>query len=96
MMRSYMNDQIEIHTATLDKFNAKTWTTRTVRARVEKKKRWTKDQDGKQTMTTAVVILEAQELALGDRIKFGELVWNIITITEARDFSKRFLEVEVA
>lgn len=96
MINAYMTDNLTLRTVTLDKWNAPTNSDVLIKGRFEFKTKLIRNLQGEQVVSTAVVWLPLTTITHKDKIIYEGVVYSILNITEAKDFSKRFLKLLVA
>jgi RNA:NAD 2'-phosphotransferase (TPT1/KptA family) len=96
MINAYMNDTITLKTATLDQWNAATYVSTTLRGRFEFKTKMVRNLQGEQVVSSARVYLASRAIGHNDKIVYGGKEYSILNIEEKKDFSTKFLRVDLA
>jgi hypothetical protein len=104
MINAYMNDSVTIKTAELDQWGTATFTETAVRGRFEFRTKMVRNVQGQmvrnvqgqQVVSSAKVYLANQALSHADKIVFGEIEYEILNIEQVKDFSTKFLKVDLA
>lgn len=96
MIGAYLTETVTVkYLAAMDKWQTPTWTTATVRARIEQKDRLIYNSRGEQTASSAVVYLpgDITEPTTEDRIVIGAVEYPILRVDKISDFSACHYEV---
>lgn len=97
MFSTYLQDKVVVQTATTDKWGSSTYSSKTVKARVEYKTRLVRDSLGEQVVSAARVYFKAsQSLSYGSRIQFDGRAHDIISIGKIKDFKTRTVYADVS
>ena len=91
-----MNDEITLKTATLDQWGKATYVETIIRGRFEFRTKLVRNLQGEQVVSTAKVYLANQTFAHIDKIVYEAKEYNILNIEHVKDFSKKFLKVDLA
>jgi hypothetical protein len=96
MINAYMTDTLTLKTATTDTWGTKTFVSTTVKGRFEFKTKLVRNLQGEQVVATARVFLALQTLTHADKIVYEKKEYSILNIEQVKDFSNKFLRVDVA
>ncbi len=97
MMNAYMTDTITLKTATTDKWGSKTFVSATMKARIEFKTKLVRNLQGEQVVATAKLYLpKTVVVSHADVISYAGKDYSILNIGYAKDFSNRFLLLDLA
>jgi len=97
MMNAYMTDTITLKTATTDKWGSKTFTSASMKGRIEFKTKLVRNLQGEQVVSTAKLYLpKTVTVSHADVISYASKEYSILNIGYAKDFSNRFLLLDLA
>jgi hypothetical protein len=91
-----MNDDITIKTATLDTWGRATYTETAAKGRFEFRTKLVRNIKGQQVVSTAKLYLATRTLGHEDKIVYDSREYGIISIEQVKDFSAKFLKVDLA
>ncbi len=96
MINAYMNDTITLKTATTDTWGTKTFVETALRGRFEFRTKMVRNIQGEQVVSTAKLYLATRALTHADRIIYESKEYAILNIEQVKDFSAKFLKVDLA
>lgn len=96
MINAYMNDSVTLKTATLDQWNKATYVSTVLKGRFEFKTKMVRNLQGEQVVSSARVYLANREIGHNDKIVYDGKEYVILNIEEKKDFSTKFLRVDLA
>ncbi len=96
MINAYMNDTIILKTATLDQWSKVTYDSTTLRGRFEFKTKMLRNLQGEQVVSSARVFLASRAIDHNDKISYQGIDYSIISIEQVKDFSAKYLRVNLA
>ncbi|MFA5456871.1 MAG: hypothetical protein WC261_04475 [Synergistaceae bacterium] len=91
MISAYLIHTGTLKTATLDKWGKKTFSSTTVRCRIEEKTRLVRNQSGEQVVSDMQVMLENRTVTHNDKFTVNGVDRSIIAISKEQDFSNVIL-----
>jgi len=92
-----MTDTITLKTATTDKWGSKTFTSTSMKGRIEFKTKLVRNLQGEQVVATAKLYLpKTVTVSHADKILYASKEYEILNIDFAKDFSNRFLLLDLA
>jgi len=97
MISAYMNDVLTISQVTFDQWGKATKTDTVIKGRIEFRTKLVRNLQGEQVVSSAKVYLPLI-VGLGneDRITYEGKEYRILNIEQIKDFSKKFLKVDLA
>lgn len=97
MINAYLTDNITIKTATVDKWGTKTFSSATTRGRIEFRTKLVRNLQGEQVVSTAKVYLPpTSTVSYKDVIRYNSVDYTILGIQHAKDFSTKFIKLDLA
>jgi len=97
MINAYLNDELTISQVVYDQWGTATKTETTVRGRIEFRTKLVRSLSGEQVISSAKVYLPLTEgLGSEDKVTYREKEYDILNIEEVKDFSSKFLKIDLA
>ena len=97
MIGCYMNDSITISQVTYDQWGKITKSSTSVKGRIEFRTKLMRNLQGEQVVSSAKVYLSLiTSLGHEDKITYNGKEYSILGIEEKKDFSSKFLKVDLA
>jgi SPP1 family predicted phage head-tail adaptor len=96
MINAYLQDSMEILTVTYDKWGTATTVSTSIKGRFNYKTQMVRNLEGEQVVSNAFVLIPATEdINNEDKIKYNGKEYNILSLELAKDFSDRFIKVNL-
>jgi hypothetical protein len=96
MINAYLQDSMEILTVTYDKWGTATTESTNIKGRFNYKTKMVRSLEGEQVVSSAVVLLPASvDINHEDKIKYNGKEYNILSLELVKDFSNRFIKVNL-
>jgi hypothetical protein len=96
MINAYMNDDITLKVASLDTWGRATYTEVAIKGRFEYRTKMIRNIKGQQVVSMAKVYLASRALDHADKIVYGGKEYSILNIEQVKDFSNKFIKVDLA
>lgn len=95
MINAYLTDQITVKTSTLDKWGTATESSQVIKGRIDFRTKMVRNLQGEQVVSSAKVYLPTMTIGHKDKIVYNLKEYSILNIEEVKDFSKRFIKLDV-
>jgi len=96
MINAYLKDTITVSTVTLDTWGTATKASATVKARFEFRTKMVRNLAGEQVISSAKVYLPIMTITHKDKIVYLTKEYSILNIEQVKDFSAKFLKLDLA
>lgn len=95
MINAYLTDDITVKITTYGTWGGATESSSTIKGRIDFRTKMMRNLQGEQVVSSAKVYLPIMFLNHKDKIVYDGHEYSIINIREVKDFSKRFLQVDL-
>ena len=96
MINAYLRDDITIKTITYGEWGEGLETSTVIQGRIEFRTKMVRNLQGEVVVSNALVYLPLITIGHKDKIIYNEQEYSILSIEEKKDFSSRFLLVNLA
>jgi hypothetical protein len=96
MIKAYLTDDITVRTVVYGTWGGTTPTDVVTKGRFEFKTKLVRNLQGEQVVSSANVLLEIIVLGHKDKIIYGGVEYSILTIEIKKDFSDKYLLINLA
>jgi hypothetical protein len=97
MINAYLNDEVTVSQVVYDQWGAATKTSTVVKGRIEFRTKLVRNLQGEQVISNAKVYLPLTEgLGSEDKITYKTKEYSILNVEEVKDFSSKFLKLDLA